>query len=215
MIRSGDQVIRRHLPAAARGGGEARKVVVAKEEEVVRDGRAKLLIWLASKGSLPWQSTYYGAALADAAPDTARPEDYKPGGTAVARDLAFYPTPAEAVAILLDGLPVKPGDRVLEPQAGIGNIVRPLLARGALVDAVEIHPGRADALHGMAHPRLNVLCENFLTRRPDPVYDLVVMNPPFAGTHWMKHVRHAWDFLKPIVCQVFLAFRQISDPNGL
>lgn len=141
---------------------------------------------------------YYGAALADAAPDTARPEDYKPGGTAVARDLAFYPTPAEAVAILLDGLPVKPGDRVLEPQAGIGNIVRPLLARGALVDAVEIHPGRADALHGMAHPRLNVLCENFLTRRPDPVYDLVVMNPPFAGTHWMKHVRHAWDFLKPV-----------------
>lgn len=59
---------------------------------------------------------YYGAALADAAPDTARPEDYKPGGTAVARDLAFYPTPAEAVAILLDGLPVKPGF-LMRPEA--------------------------------------------------------------------------------------------------
>ena len=44
----------------------------------------------------------YGAALADAAPDTARPEDYKPTGTAVARDLAFYPTPAAAVDELMD-----------------------------------------------------------------------------------------------------------------
>lgn len=135
--------------------------------------------------------------MADAAPDNARPEDYRPTGTAVARDLAFYPTPADAVDHLLDGLPIKTGDRVLEPQAGIGNIVRPLLAQGALVDAVEIHPGRADALHGIAHPQLNVICRNFLTLRPDPVFDAVVINPPFAGTHWMKQVRHAWDFVKP------------------
>ena len=75
--------------------------------------------------------TYYGAALADAAPDTARPEDYKPNGTAVARDLAFYPTPANAVDALMDQLHIKPGARVLEPSAGIGNTVRAALARGA------------------------------------------------------------------------------------
>ena len=23
------------------------------------------------------------------------------------------------------------------------------------------------------------------------------MNPPFYGTHWMDHVRHAWDFVAP------------------
>lgn len=142
-------------------------------------------------------AAYYGAALADAAPDNARPEDYRPTGTAVARDLAFYPTPADAVDHLLDGLPIKPGDRVLEPQAGIGNIVRPLLARGAHVDAVEIHPGRADVLHGIGHPHLHVACANFLTLPADPVYDFCLCNPPFSGTHWMKQVRHAWDFVKP------------------
>ncbi|WP_136652191.1 DUF4942 domain-containing protein [Paracoccus aeridis] len=142
-------------------------------------------------------ATYYGAALADAAPDNARPEDYKPTGTAVARDLAFYPTPAAAVDELMDRLHFAPGARVLEPSAGIGNIVRAALARGTQVDAVEIHPGRADALLGIGHPDLHVACTNFLTMRPDPVYDLVLMNPPFAGIHWMQHVRLAFDFLKP------------------
>lgn len=140
---------------------------------------------------------YYGAALADAAPDTARPEDYKPTGTAVARDLAFYPTPAAAVDELMDRLYLEPGARVLEPSAGIGNIVRAALARGAQVDAVEIHPGRADALLGIADPKLHVACANFLTMRPEPVYDYVLMNPPFAGKHFMAHVRLAFDFLKP------------------
>ena len=140
---------------------------------------------------------YYGAALADAAPDTARPEDYRPTGTAVARDLAFYPTPAAAVDELMDRLHIAPGARVLEPSAGIGNIVRAALARGAQVDAVEIHPGRADALLGIADPNLHVACTNFLSMRPEPVYDLVLMNPPFAGKHFMAHVRLAFDFLKP------------------
>ena len=140
---------------------------------------------------------YYGAALADAAPDTARPEDYKPTGTAVARDLAFFPTPAAAVADLMDGLHITPGARVLEPSAGIGNIVRAALARGAQVDAVEIHPDRADALLGIGHPALHVACTNFLTMRPQPVYDVALLNPPFAGIHWMRHVRLAFDMLKP------------------
>lgn len=140
---------------------------------------------------------YYGEVLADAAPRHDRPEDYRPTSTAVARDLAFYPTPAEAVAVLLDGLYLREGQRVLEPEAGIGNIVRELLKRPVSVDAVEIHPGRADVLRGIASGRLKVSCANFLQMKPQPVYDAVVMNPPFAGTHWMNHVRHAFDFLKP------------------
>ena len=38
---------------------------------------------------------------------------------------------------------------------------------------------------------------NFLEVPPDPSYDAVVMNPPFYGTHYMKHVMHAYEFLKP------------------
>ena len=140
---------------------------------------------------------FYGAALADAAPDNARPEDYRPTGTALAKDLAFYPTPAEVVDHLLHDVRITEETRVLEPSAGIGNIAKAALAKGARVDAVEIHPARADSLVGLANSRLHVSCANFLKVTPQPVYDLVLMNPPFAGTHWMAHVRHAFDFLKP------------------
>lgn len=139
---------------------------------------------------------YYGHVLPDAAPETDRPEDYRTTGTAVAKDLAFYPTPTDAVAELLRDFYCKEGERILEPSAGIGNIVRALLKKPVTVDAVEVHPGRADALLGLASDRLNVRCANFLRMKPEPVYDSVIMNPPFEGTHWMKHVRHAFDFLK-------------------
>jgi hypothetical protein len=38
---------------------------------------------------------------------------------------------------------------------------------------------------------------NFLKVNPVPRYDFVLMNPPFYGTHWMAHVRHAFEFLAP------------------
>lgn len=98
---------------------------------------------------------------------------------------------------MLADLRIIPDMRVFEPSAGIGNIVRAVLGRGAQVDAVEIHPDRADTLLGIARDGLRVTCANFLTMRPDPVHDLVLMNPPFSGTHWMRHVHHAFDFLKP------------------
>ena len=92
------------------------------------------------------------------------------------------------------------GVKAREPSAGIGAIVRPVLKMGATVDAIEIHPDRAAALRGMAHPALKVHCANFLKVTPAPVYDLILMNPPFSGTHFMDHVKHAWDFLAPVVC---------------
>lgn len=38
---------------------------------------------------------------------------------------------------------------------------------------------------------------NFLEQSSAPEFDLVVMNPPFYGRHYEKHVRHALKFLKP------------------
>ncbi|WP_299913266.1 hypothetical protein [uncultured Paracoccus sp.] len=59
------------------------------------------------------------------------------------------------------------------------------------------HSLRQDMTCAASQDGLRVTCANFLTMRPDPVHDLVLMNPPFSGTHWMRHVRHAFDFLKP------------------
>jgi 16S rRNA G1207 methylase RsmC len=36
-----------------------------------------------------------------------------------------------------------------------------------------------------------------LDQAPTPEFDKVVMNPPFYGRHYVKHVQHALRFLKP------------------
>ena len=74
-------------------------------------------------------------------------------------------------------------------------MARALLAKGAKVDAIEIDESRCVALRAI--DGLNVTRANFLRQEAVPVYDKVVMNPPFYGTHWMEHVVHAFDFLAP------------------
>ena len=155
---------------------------------------------------------YYGEVIGDAAPKGTRPDDYKVRSNLPAKDLQFYGTPEAVVEIVLDKLHLR-DKLVLEPSAGIGAIVKGALAKGALVDAVEIHPGRADQLAQIPSRLLNVRCANFLNLPPVPNYDYVLMNPPFAGTHWMDHVRHAYDFLNPggVLKAVLPASAEVND----
>lgn len=189
------------INAARHQGWGARQTEVETEYFTARCFKnGNIHLWIKSEDLLRKVNrvlaAYYGEVLPDAAASEDQPKDFRPG-TAVSKDLAFYPTPAEVTESLLIDLNIQPGTRVLEPSAGVGGIARFLLAQGARVDAIEIHPQRAETLRGIGHPDLSVRCENFLKVRPAPVYDLVLMNPPFSGTHWMDHVRHAFDFLAP------------------
>ena len=135
---------------------------------------------------------YYGAVLPDSVPSEADPVT----STALARDLSFYRTPSATVEKVLHYIPCAlAGARVLEPSAGDGAFVRALLAHGAIVDAVEVHEGRVQELTRIDNPNLTVRQANFLAMDPTAMYDAVVMNPPFYGTHWMDHVIHAAKFL--------------------
>lgn len=141
---------------------------------------------------------YYGEVIPDAVDrGGSRGETIKTKAGLPSKDLQFYFTPEKAAAHFLRNFGCEPGARVLEPSAGTGHLVRPLLAAGAQVDAIEIDAGRCALLRLERHPRLRVIQGNFLTTHPQPVYSAVVMNPPFYGTHWMEHVTHAWEFLKP------------------
>ena len=140
---------------------------------------------------------FYGEVLPDAAPADSSPSDLQSKSGLPAKNLSFYPTPDAVTKEVLRDLYVRPGCRVLEPSAGTGNMVRHLLAKGATVDAVEIDPDRVRALEAIEDARLTVHPGNFLTMPARPEYDFVVMNPPFYGTHWMEHVTHAFQFLKP------------------
>ena len=106
---------------------------------------------------------------------------------------AFY-TPqmiAEHVSMLAD---VR-GCLVLEPSAGDGALVDACNAYGAAgVDAIEIEPGCREVLESKAQ---SVEIGDFLEMTPEPIYDLVVMNPPFTKGQDLKHIVHALKWLKP------------------
>ena len=79
---------------------------------------------------------------------------------------------------------VRDTDLVIDVGAGTGALTRPLLATGARVVAVELHPGRLDALRRLAahEPRLTVVRADAtdlrLPRRPFRV----VSSPPYTGS---------------------------------
>ena len=141
-------------------------------------------------------AAYYGEVLPDAVDRDVKvaPSDLNSRSGALSTELQFYRTPSKVMSILLDNLDIPRGARVLEPSAGDGAIVAALIPTGARIDAIEVDIGRAGQLNRFP---VSVQCANFLTVNPRPEYDYVIMNPPFYGTHWMEHVKHAFDFLKP------------------
>lgn len=146
---------------------------------------------------------FYGEVLPDAEPENVKPS----ASTAVSKDLQFYPTPRAVVdaAMEFSGIPnpahyrrgsgyEMPVLKVLEPSCGDGRIMDVLRERGQDCFGIEYHPARASVARSKGHP---VLTANFLEHPATPQFDVVVMNPPFYGRHYVKHVQHALKFLKP------------------
>ncbi|SDX15726.1 Methyltransferase small domain-containing protein [Variovorax sp. YR634] len=110
----------------------------------------------------------------------------------------FFPTPPAVVKKLIALAGICPGMTVLEPSAGTGAIAWPCAAAGAKVDCYEIQQGNAFTLAMSApHELGRTSVADFLGVDPEPIYDRVVMNPPFLKQSDIKHVTHALKFLKP------------------
>lgn len=142
---------------------------------------------------------FYGDALPDAEPEGVKPS----ASTAVSKDLQFYWSPPAAIAAALEFAGIHsrqnysgtmPTKRVLEPSCGDGRILDELRNRNQNALGIEYHPVRASEARAKGHA---VVCANFLECPAKPEFDAVVMNPPFYGRHYVKHVRHALKFLKP------------------
>ncbi|MEU0831259.1 class I SAM-dependent methyltransferase [Streptomyces sp. NPDC005969] len=111
-------------------------------------------------------------------------------------DAQYFPTPAPVVARLVELAQLKPSMLVLEPSAGSGAIATAAAAGGATVDCIERDPGYAAVLTDAGTAR-HVQVGDFLAVPAQPLYDRVVMNPPFTRGTDMAHVEHALRFLKP------------------
>lgn len=157
---------------------------------------------------------FYGEVLPDCPEAT---ETKRRTSTEVSKDLQFFPTPAKVADRLCSKSGMPPGEdgicRVLEPSCGEGAIME-AVKRYALSDnndyycrvdncrkrpqmsvqGIEYDAGRAATARSKG---FQVHTGNFLQVKPQPIFDVVLMNPPFYGKHYQAHVEHARKFLKP------------------
>lgn len=105
----------------------------------------------------------------------------------------FFPTPPVLARRVVELADIADDHRVLEPSAGIGSLADACPNR-ANIDCYEINSAVAEACGNRGYA---VVCRDFLDERPIPIYERVVMNPPFERSADATHVRHAFRFLKP------------------
>lgn len=136
-------------------------------------------------------SEFYGAVLPDSPDENAQMNT----GTSVSKDLAFYPTPKAVLdRLFTHKVELRSGMTVLEPSCGEGVILERIVKTGAQVIGVEVDPRRAAMCSEKGY---NVMTANFLETEPYYQVDYVVMNPPFCGRHYLKHINKAIAWLKP------------------
>lgn len=117
------------------------------------------------------------------------------------QEFGQFDTPEDLARYAVDLAKVSAGMTVYEPNAGTGNIVAAVIeatGTGAGIFGCEIDPKRhafCTARHHRAFGSGGLALADFLTIEPNPVFDRVVMNPPFAKQADSDHVLHAAKFL--------------------
>ena len=112
----------------------------------------------------------------------------------------LFPTPPALAARMAALAGIEYKDRVLEPSAGTGNLLRAIVEAEptASVHAVEINRALCDALPASLLADGEALCQDFLTCTTEQLghFNRIVMNPPFADGSDIKHIKHALHFLE-------------------
>lgn len=114
----------------------------------------------------------------------------------IPQDFGYYPTPRGLADHLVSLANIRQGMLVLEPSAGQGTIAEAVevILNRANIDCIELLPNNVKIL---AEKGFQVQQGDFLTMDPSPIYDRVIMNPPFERQQDIDHVFHAYKFLKP------------------
>lgn len=117
------------------------------------------------------------------------------------QDFGQFDTPEDLADQVVEWAEIEPDMKVLEPSAGIGRLALRACVNDAFVFAVELDEKRAAMLRELVDEKDSIEILDgidFLEVEPAamPVYDRVIMNPPFAGQADIDHVLHAWEFLK-------------------
>ncbi|CDX26807.1 Type I restriction-modification system methyltransferase subunit family protein (modular protein) [Mesorhizobium plurifarium] len=124
----------------------------------------------------------------------------------IKQDLGQFDTPDLVAGRVAELAEVRENMTVLEPSAGIGNLVAAILKRlpepaRIIIRANEIDEKRCRQLSERFDIVSGVRCGRVDFMKVDPAavspYDRVLMNPPFAKQADIAHVMHASRFVKP------------------
>lgn len=105
----------------------------------------------------------------------------------------YFPTPKNVAKRVIEEACISKGNTVLEPSAGQGSLLS-FIPEGCVSKCYELMPDNAKVL---AQKNIDVECIDFMSVPANPVFDRVVMNPPFTKQQDIDHVLHAYNFLKP------------------
>lgn len=118
------------------------------------------------------------------------------------KELQQFFTPEPLALRLAELAELNLGDKVLEPSAGGGAIMKAISEHGGEPHGVEIDR----ELHlKLVNASYKVVCMDFLKMRPDFLpedwgicspFNAVVMNPPFTGDQDLAHVMHSLNFVR-------------------
>lgn len=117
-------------------------------------------------------------------------------------ELSQYHTPPSIARRMPELLAVRGRTRLLEPSAGGGNLVAPMLEVAELVQAVEIDARWANHLaERFIDKPLAVRVADFMSLEPPALgeFDAAVMNPPLDAGLGPHHIAHALRFARQAI----------------
>lgn len=112
----------------------------------------------------------------------------------------LFQTPPEVASRMAALLGLKPGERILEPSAGLGRLLDAVAPyRPSEVVAVEQSADCARELYAQERQGVTLKQGDFLAMTPNDLgdFDAVIMNPPFHRGADIRHIEHAFRFLRP------------------
>ena len=118
------------------------------------------------------------------------------------KEFQFFATPDDLADDLVFEAEIKPFHKILEPSAGQGSIIKAINRVYPIkVDCYELMNTNVLVLNQKKvfdkELNFNLIGPDFLLDKPEPVYDRIIMNPPFQKNQDIEHIRLAYDWLKP------------------
>jgi hypothetical protein len=115
----------------------------------------------------------------------------------------FFATPDKIATFMSSFLGLGRGALIIDPSAGTGVLLRAADVEIPFEKSLhycEVQPEFDQYL--TAYTKVGT---DFLAYNPGPIYDAVIMNPPYKNGADKIHIDHAWDCIKPggrIICLV-------------